>query len=287
MASLRCLLEFFREKCERFCRQEARQNKVLGSLRGSTKIGTTLGLTLTAWIMPGMALAEPQSTYIAAAAEQPATLAVQNSPADAPPMVVVTAMVKLALPPKPAITLQAKVDQIRQTLTLMEHGKTIATWRVSTGVADHATPRGVFQPEWSAKMWYSHTYDMAPMPHAVFFKGGAAVHATQSTGALGRAASHGCVRLAPANAEMFYKLVQRHGMAHTRIAVSGVPQYPNPIVARRDSHPPQRTQHAGYNGRLQQPVVGPMWGAAASRASGSAFAAPEYTRTTYASVRLR
>ena len=42
-----------------------------------------------------------------------------------------------------------------------------------------------------------------------------------SIGNLGRAASHGCVRLAPANAARFYGLVSSHGMARTRIVVHG------------------------------------------------------------------
>jgi L,D-transpeptidase catalytic domain len=111
-------------------------------------------------------------------------------------------------------------------------------WKISSGVSDEfATPRGLFKPEWTAKMWYSKKYDDAPMPHAVFFKGGAAIHATQAVGRLGTPASHGCVRLAPGNAATFYGLVQRHGMAHTQIHVFGTPNYPQYVASRSSATP--------------------------------------------------
>jgi hypothetical protein len=49
----------------------------------------------------------------------------------------------------------------------------------------------------------SRKYDNAPMPYAVFFNGGYAVHATFDLKRLGRPASHGCIRLHPENAAEF------------------------------------------------------------------------------------
>jgi hypothetical protein len=74
-------------------------------------------------------------------------------------------------------------------------------------------------------MWYSRQYDMAPMPHSVFFSGGAAIHATYAVQQLGTPASHGCVRLAPRNAATFYAMVSKNGMDRTRITVHGRPKY--------------------------------------------------------------
>jgi lipoprotein-anchoring transpeptidase ErfK/SrfK len=138
-------------------------------------------------------------------------------------------------PPKPATTLVANVDLAKQQLTVLVNGRIRHQWAISSGRADFPTPVGQFRPEWMAKMWYSKTYDDAEMPHAVFFKDGAAIHATQATGMLGRPASHGCVRLAPANAAQFYALVQSHGIVHTKINVSGTPKYAPVTVARRDA----------------------------------------------------
>lgn len=153
----------------------------------------------------------------------------EKSPADA----------KQAEPAKPAPpplppTLTASIDLGAQEMTVFENGVEKFTWAISSGTADHPTPRGTFRPEWTAKMWYSKKYDNAPMPNAVFINGGVAIHATYATSMLGRPASHGCIRLAPAHAAMFYKLVGRHGLGRTKVSVFGTPKWRAPAVARRD-----------------------------------------------------
>ena len=120
-------------------------------------------------------------------------------------------------------TLVARINLATQTMVVQADNKTLHTWKVSSGAPGYATPPGTFKPGWMAKMWYSRQYDNAPMPHSVFFNSGIAVHATTSLHNLGRPASHGCVRLAPGNADKFYNLVTRHGMARTRIVVTSSP----------------------------------------------------------------
>ena len=125
-------------------------------------------------------------------------------------------------PKKPVVpTLVAKIDLSSQTMTLHYSGRRQETWKISSGREGYATPRGTYRPQWTARMWYSRKYDNAPMPHAVFFVGGVAVHGTQSTSLLGVPASHGCVRLSPSHASRFYALVHRHGLTKTRIEVIG------------------------------------------------------------------
>ncbi|MFW8645013.1 L,D-transpeptidase [Rhizobium beringeri] len=63
-------------------------------------------------------------------------------------------------------------------------------------------------------------YDNAPMPFAVFFNGGYAVHATFDLKRLGRPASHGCVRLHPDNAAQFFSLARQAGLANTRVVIT-------------------------------------------------------------------
>ena len=58
-----------------------------------------------------------------------------------------------------------------------------------------------------------HVYHMSPMPHSLFFHGGYAIHGTGAIRQLGRPASHGCVRLHPANARALYGLVGYYGGA--------------------------------------------------------------------------
>jgi len=148
------------------------------------------------------------------------------------------------------VTLSAKIDLTSQTVTVSEHGKTLHIWKISSGTQDFQTPTGTFRPQWMAKMWYSKTYDNAPMPHSVFFHDGVALHATQATHLLGRPASRGCVRLAPKNAEAFYALVQKHGMAQTQIQVFGEPRFP--AVASRQTPQDQFTQGGTSAPRIRQ-----------------------------------
>jgi lipoprotein-anchoring transpeptidase ErfK/SrfK len=81
------------------------------------------------------------------------------------------------------------------------------------------TPTGSFTPIRLERVWYSTIYDGAPMPYAIFFHHGFAVHGTYQTGALGQPASHGCVRLHPANARVLFELIRAHGLDNSRIVV--------------------------------------------------------------------
>jgi Uncharacterized protein conserved in bacteria len=81
-------------------------------------------------------------------------------------------------------------------------------WRVSTARKGYYTPTGTFHPYYLQLMHYSKKYDNAPMPHSIFFSGGYAIHATPHVGALGRPASHGCVRLSPSNAATLYSMTR-------------------------------------------------------------------------------
>jgi lipoprotein-anchoring transpeptidase ErfK/SrfK len=90
-------------------------------------------------------------------------------------------------------------------------------WRVSTARKGYYTPTGTFHPYSLQLMHYSRKYDNAPMPHSIFFSGGYAIHATPHTGALGRPASHGCVRLSPANAATLYSIVKNDPNTTIRI----------------------------------------------------------------------
>ncbi len=121
-------------------------------------------------------------------------------------------------------------------MTVSDGAGQLYRWPISSARAGYTTPTGTFTVSWTSRMHYSRQYDWAPMPYAVFFKEGVAVHATNAVGNLGRPASHGCVRLALQNARTFYDLVERHGMALTQITVHGKPPY-SPMVAQRRNEP--------------------------------------------------
>lgn len=119
-----------------------------------------------------------------------------------------------------AANLVANIDVSSQTMTVSKYGQVLYRWNVSTARKGYFTPRGTYRPQWTARMWYSRKYDNSPMPYSVFFHGGYAIHGTGSVKSLGRPASHGCVRLHPANAAMFYAMVKEAGFGNTRIVVT-------------------------------------------------------------------
>jgi lipoprotein-anchoring transpeptidase ErfK/SrfK len=59
------------------------------------------------------------------------------------------------------------------------------------------------------------------MPYVVFIRGGYAIHGTTSGNfsLLGKTASHGCIRLHPTNAKLFYDLVQKYSLNETWITI--------------------------------------------------------------------
>lgn len=116
---------------------------------------------------------------------------------------------------------EAKVDLVAQRMHVLVNGNQIHTWKISSGRRGYSTPQGTFSPYRSHKMWRSRKYNNAPMPFAVFYDGGYAVHGTSAVRRLGRPASHGCVRLRTGNAKKFYELVRRYGKNRTRIRLTG------------------------------------------------------------------
>jgi lipoprotein-anchoring transpeptidase ErfK/SrfK len=114
------------------------------------------------------------------------------------------------------------VSQQQMFLEVKEGGQTQTAliWKVSTGRKGLDTPQGSFNPTWLDANHKSDEYEDAPMPFAVFFSGGYAVHATEFTKRLGTPASHGCVRLSLENAQTFFNLVKTYGMTNTKIVVT-------------------------------------------------------------------
>ncbi|WP_064691923.1 L,D-transpeptidase [Rhizobium aegyptiacum] len=119
-----------------------------------------------------------------------------------------------------AATLVAKISIDKQTMTVTENGFVKYRWKVSTARRGYVTPTGTWSAKWLSRDHRSRKYDNAPMPYAVFFNGGYAVHATFDLKRLGRPASHGCVRLHPDNAAQFFSLARQAGLANTRVVIT-------------------------------------------------------------------
>jgi lipoprotein-anchoring transpeptidase ErfK/SrfK len=111
------------------------------------------------------------------------------------------------------------IDISSQSMSVRVNGWYYGRWKVSTARRGYYTPRGTFRVQRTAKVYYSRKYDNSPMPNSVFFKGGYAIHGSYYVRSLGRPASHGCVRLLPANAAKLYNLVQKYGSKSTRITI--------------------------------------------------------------------
>jgi len=113
----------------------------------------------------------------------------------------------------------AKVSIASQTMNVFVDGALAYRWQVSTGRPGFETPRGSFRALWLDPEHISSIYEDAPMPNSVFFNGGYAIHGSYDVRHLGRRASHGCVRLSPANAATLYGLIEDDGLAHTHIVI--------------------------------------------------------------------
>ena len=126
------------------------------------------------------------------------------------------------------------VDKSRQQMSVSVDGVPRYRWVVSTGRAGYGTPSGTYHPIRLEREWFSKEYYNSPMPHAIFFHGGYAIHGSYEISHLGGPASHGCIRLHPADAAKLFALVKDEGIGKTTIVVTG--QNP-PIVAQRRSRP--------------------------------------------------
>ena len=111
------------------------------------------------------------------------------------------------------------VDKRAQQMTVSVDGVPRYHFAVSTGRAGYGTPSGTYHPQRLERTWFSKEYYNSPMPHSIFFHSGYAIHGSYEISRLGGPASHGCIRLHPANAATLYALVQRQGMDATTIVV--------------------------------------------------------------------
>lgn len=130
------------------------------------------------------------------------------------------------------------VDKSAQRMIVTVDGVHRYTWPVSTGRAGYDTPSGSFTTFRMEADHFSKEWDDAPMPHSIFFtKIGHAIHGTNDVRHLGTAFSHGCVRLAPANAAILFALVKEQGLPNTKVVLIGNAPAPAPAVADRRPRP--------------------------------------------------
>jgi hypothetical protein len=155
------------------------------------------------------------------------------------------------------------IDKSIQQMTVEVDGRPLYQWPVSTGKAGgYDTPNGKFKAFRMEKEHFSKEWDDAPMPFSIFFtQKGHAIHGSYDVKRLGTPASHGCVRLLPANAQKLYALVEKEGVLNTTVILTGVTPPSTPAVARRKlprqddldevAAQPQYQQPPSYYGQQQ------------------------------------
>lgn len=129
-------------------------------------------------------------------------------------------LVGATVAPAYAESIIATVDLSSQRMSVMVNGVKKYNWIVSTGKAGWRTPVGTYQPLTTYRQYYSQQFRMS-LPYTVLISSkGYAIHGTSAIGRLGGPASHGCIRLHPKNAAIFYALVTSHGLWNTRVEVT-------------------------------------------------------------------
>jgi hypothetical protein len=162
------------------------------------------------------------------------------------------ALVCLSAPAKADILVT--ISKSQQRLAVAVDGSEIYRWPVSTGRRGHATPSGSFHPIRLERHWYSRQYQLTPMPWAMFFFRGYAVHGTMEAYNLGHAASHGCVRLRPDHAATLFALVHKRKLSETKIVVRDGPLPVAPAaVPMADASP--GTSHSASAPTPRDPVT--------------------------------
>ncbi|WP_399014499.1 L,D-transpeptidase family protein [Streptomyces sp. FIT100] len=87
------------------------------------------------------------------------------------------------------------ISKESRTLAWMIDGRVVAAMDVRFGSENTPTREGTFGVGWKARKWTSTIYH-TPMPYAMFFSGGQAVHYSADFAARGYSgASHGCVNV--------------------------------------------------------------------------------------------
>jgi lipoprotein-anchoring transpeptidase ErfK/SrfK len=124
--------------------------------------------------------------------------------------------------------LYAEIIKSSQTLFLYIAGELVDSFKVSTGMKKYETPPLNLRPsgplftKYKSKKYPGGNYmGLGNMPYVVFLRGGYAIHGTTPGNfkKLGTKASHGCIRLHPYNARIFYELVKKIGLKYTWVSL--------------------------------------------------------------------
>jgi hypothetical protein len=175
------------------------------------------------------------------------------------------------------------IDKSIQQMTVAVDGRPLHQWPVSTGKgAQYDTPNGKFKAFRMERDHFSKEWDEAPMPHSIFFtQKGHAIHGSFDVKRLGTPASHGCVRLSPANAKTLFELVEKEGVLNTTVILTGTAPSSAPAVARRRV-PRTDDLDEEYVQQQQAPQFGARYGSNQPSYGNPYYTQPQYVQPQYA-----
>lgn len=170
-------------------------------------------------------------------------------------LMLAATLAPLALSMPAQADLLVNIDKSTQQMTVSVDGVPRYVWPVSSGGRGYDTPSGEFKPFRMDKDHFSREWDDAPMPYSIFFTmKGNAIHGTFETKNLGKAVSHGCVRLSREHAATLWSLVKEQKMANTKVVIAGdIPGGAGAAVARRQPNDQRdyRSDDGYYGGNDQ------------------------------------
>ena len=165
------------------------------------------------------------------------------------------AILLLAILPAEA-AVRIRIDLASQNLEAVSPQGEAVRWKISSGRRGYETPTGSYGVMRLEEDHHSDEYDQAPMPYAIFFSPrGLAIHGTYERG-LGRPLSHGCVRLAVANARQLFQWVEKYGatIEITGGAGGGRSIAREEIEGPRVAGPPRAQPRPQYRPSYQEPA---------------------------------
>jgi hypothetical protein len=184
--------------------------------------------------------------------------------------------------PAAQAAVQITIDKSTQQMIVERDGRPLYQWPVSTGRAGFDTPSGKFRAFRMERDHFSKEWDDAPMPFSIFFtQKGHAIHGYLDTKNIGRPASHGCVRLTPANAQKLFALVEEDGVLNTTVVLTGQTPSGAPAVARRRLPRSDELEQEYVQPQQPQQQLGPRYGSNQPAYGNPYYAQPQYGQPYY------
>ena len=143
-------------------------------------------------------------------------------------MVATLGIAAMAITPTSSPGMRLDADISARTLKVLVDGKVVRTYGIAVGKASHPTPTGSFRtgtidwnPAWVPpnSEWAKNKKPQAPGAPGnplrgvkIYFRAPAYyIHGTSSPGSIGKAASHGCIRMTESDAKSLARRIEAAG----------------------------------------------------------------------------